>query len=323
MKELYVEDLYDYLDKEITGTFLVTELSDSMNRFSNRWQDGVLSDCTGNIPFKIWNENISEEYREYNGKVVSLIGKVTLYQDRYVVEVISLLPAENITDMADYVVMLSKDETNHFIRSIQNLIGRAAEDKPLFHLLNAVFTPQMYKKMGQCPGGNRYDSFVGGLLVHTEQVLSITADMIDRKQKSFYNSEFSPALAIAGAALHDISKVYEFEAFPSTKKNERGLLVNTATNSILGVNQVINAMKKEDRITDVTRLYHIILTASSSSDKESDLKPRTLEAIMVNLANKEAKTIDMYGKCMFDLERGFNSDKKFVWSKEFKRTLVR
>lgn len=321
MKEIYVKDLSDYLDKEFSGTFFLSGLSDSMNRFSNHWLDGVLSDCTGHIQLKVWNENISEEYREFDGKIVTVLGKVTLYQDRFIVEVISLLPADNITDLSDYIVQLSKTETNHLIGSIQNFIGMAAEDKALFNLLDAVFTPPMYEKMALCPGGNFYDSFAGGLLVHTEQVLSIIVSMIERQKKSFYKSDFSPALAIAGAALHDIGKVYEFEKIPLIRKNRRGMLVNSAMNSILCVNRVNNWMKKEERIIDFTDLYHIILTASAEND--SELKPRTLEAMMVNMANKEAKTMDMYGQCFFELDRGFNTKEGFIWSKAFHRTLVR
>ena len=66
--------------------------------------------------------------------------------------------------------------------------------------------------------------------------------------KGNYEEEIDPSVAIAGAALCEIGRMYEFEAFPSMRRTKRGWLVPTSVDSILYINYVLNGLKKEEKL---------------------------------------------------------------------------
>ena len=126
----------------------------------------------------------------------------------------------------------------------------------------------------ECPGGTRiHHAYEGGLLQHTVSVARLAITLCDLVEE-VYGGEVDRDLVLAGALLHDLMKCYVYApsgggGFASSPLGER----------IDHLTLLVAEMYRRGFPLDV---IHVV--ASHHGD-QSPVRPRTLEALIVSIAD--------------------------------------
>ncbi|MDR3234745.1 MAG: HD domain-containing protein [Planctomycetaceae bacterium] len=134
---------------------------------------------------------------------------------------------------------------------------------------------------------HHHHNYTGGLLEHTLSVTKIAASLVDHYHRLYPDKkqDISRPLTIAGAVLHDIGKVREYEPEPA------GSLHHSAAGELLG-HAVLGrdilreaAAEFELEAETQTHLEHIIIAHQRFPDWGAAKPPMSLEAMIVHHAD--------------------------------------
>jgi 3'-5' exoribonuclease len=214
-------------------------------------------------PAKIWNtdtppqENTGHEFtgteEEYNG-MISLI--VTSVKPRKI-DIGKFLPTSKVG--ADTL----KTRFTALIKTITK--------QPLQSLLHD--TVILLDDFWRCPGASvMHHAYVGGLAQHTLGVTSL----VDEGCRMFHGLDRD--IAITGAMLHDIGKVWEYELAPGFPRTLEGQLEGHIA---LGLSVLMPEMVQRLDEKTLLHLRHILLSHHGKLEWGSPVEPRTAEALLV------------------------------------------
>lgn len=160
---------------------------------------------------------------------------------------------------------------------------------PLLLLIQRIFKEKRRRLLDVASSREHHHNVFGGMLEHTLSVTKIAAFFIDHFQSAYPSPEkgrpaFSPALAIAGAVLHEIGKIVEMEAGPLVPKHSlAGELVGYP---VLGrdIIREYGPLVELDPATQLA-LEHIVLSHPRFPDWGAVGTPVSNEAMIVHLAD--------------------------------------
>lgn len=324
MKEIFISSLCDYIGKEISFTVFLKDIILSENRHKTKWLELIASDKSGEIIMRIWSEQIDDKYFDLKGKVIKVLGMVSCYQGNVEVQVVALEEKKNF-DWTDYVISLPKEDVDMYCNQLADYIEMITDDK-LKELVIKIYSKQRIGCMAIAIGGTLHHNYFGGLLVHTLETCAAAIDAIKLADMrscniSTYELPINKDLVIAGALLHDVGKLNTYGGFPNGERTERGFLVGSTVDSVLYVTTFNSMLPKEKQVSDLGPLDHIILTAESMDEKGT--LPRTLEAVIVNEANRESVKLDGFMKMFNDSDRKVGDRRKYLYSKLNRTTIMR
>lgn len=319
-KEIYVDTLKSeqMLGEEFEELFMVkdTKLTRSL---SNKWTNLTLFDRTGEIPGIIFGED-AVNAEKLKGSIVKARGLVTLYNGECRATVKSVVPVElKDVSLSDFVPGLTKEKVAELFGRLNNLLGQIASNAPLLCLVRSVY--QKYgKDFIQLPGGYMHHRYAGGLLAHSVECAEMAALICDQQTGAFYENStgVNRELVIAGALLHDIGKVFEFEVFPFGAKKENAPFLNYKVRGTVMLTEIVKQIVKmypntaEKWKTELPVLCNMAL----SCHKKNDEPPRTKEARIVMLADISSADTDA---CAFEESKvnQDNPDGGFFYSRYF------
>jgi len=131
-----------------------------------------------------------------------------------------------------------------------------------------------------------HHNYIGGLLEHTLSVTKIAVALVDHYHEMYQErkKDISRPLAVAGAILHDIGKIREYELqLGSHRHSVEGELMGHA---ILGRDIVREAAKEYELEQAVqAHLEHIIVSHQRFPDWGAAKPPMSLEAMIVHHAD--------------------------------------
>ena len=131
-----------------------------------------------------------------------------------------------------------------------------------------------------------HHNYIGGLLEHTLSVTNIAIALVDHYHKMYPDraKDISRPLAVAGAMLHDIGKVREYE--PHMGSHQHSAAGELIGHAILGRDIVREAAQGIDLNPEVqTHLEHIIVSHQRFPDWGAAKPPMSLEAMIVHHAD--------------------------------------
>ncbi len=126
----------------------------------------------------------------------------------------------------------------------------------------------------ECPGGAYiHHAYEGGLLQHTLAVARLSMTMCDLVEE-VYDGSVDRDTVLAGALLHDVMKCYAY-----CRDGERGFMTSQMGERIDHLSLVVAELYRRGFPVDV-----IHVAASHHGDK-GPVKPKTLEALIVSVAD--------------------------------------
>ena len=289
------------------GYCLVKSIEKKVNVKGVPYLDLVLCDKTGEINAKLWDykEFIHGEYSV--GELIKIRGTVTQYNgaDQLRIDKIRAVAESDAVDINDFVPSaeypgrLMLDNIYSYIDSITDIqiktltkaLIKDCEEKLLFW-------PAAYKL---------HHAMRGGLLYHTLSILRL-ADSVCNIYPSVDRD-----LLVAGAVLHDICKIDEFDISPA------GIVTNYSVRGELLGHLVMGGMKIQQKAKQlgiegecVTLLEHMVISHHGTPEFGAAVRPMFLEAEILSQLDTLDATVFEIADALSETEKGGFSPRQWA-----------
>ncbi|MCK4401594.1 HD domain-containing protein, partial [bacterium] len=278
-----------YADKlsandKVDSVFIVRNKHIRITKNNKSYLTFELVDKSGEIVGRIWDnaEEMSKLFKDND--FVRVIGMVERFQNVLQMNVKQIQRlGQNKIDIDEFLPKTNKDIDIMFNQIIS--IIDSIKNKWLKNLLRAVFEVEEYRELfKRAPASVKmHNYYIGGLLEHTLSVASMCME-IDK-----YYKNINKDLLLAGAILHDIGKIYEYEYSRAFDYTDRGRLIGHI---------VIGTQMVKTKIAEIPEfpaelemlLEHILLSHHGQYEWGSPKKPKVLEAVILHyLDDMDAK----------------------------------
>ena len=274
MKSQFIDQLRS--GDAVNDIFLLTEKTVARKKDGNPYLTLAFSDKTGVAKAVMW-DNIDVAASEIKaGDFVRISGSVSEY--RGVIQIVvkdMAATGDSDLDTADFVPKTTKNITAMTER-MKQIIDSVKTDC-LRDLLKSFFDePEFLKIYQSAPAAKKmHHAYMGGLLEHS---LSL-AILVERVAPHYIGIDKD--MLIAGALLHDIGKVREFDFRTGIDYTDEGRLL---THIVIGLEMI------EDRIRSIPDfprdkailLKHLIVSHHGTREFGSPEPPKTLEGLLLN-----------------------------------------
>lgn len=277
MNKIFIEDLSKNYNQEIISSFLV--LQKDLRQGAKDWYIRLkLGDKTGSITANIWNnaQSISKSFLE--GDVVKIKGFVGKFKDNFQVTVSRIrVMNKDEYDLTNYMISTLKDRdllATQLFKYIDEI-----KDTQIKELLKSIFEDkEFFTKFINSPGAKGWHhNFIGGLLEHTISVAKLC---------KFTSGEYpvNTDILMAGAILHDIGKVFEYNIKTIIDFSDEGRLVG---HICLGDRFVSKKVEMINNFSEETliKIRHLILSHHGEYENASARLPQTIEAMILFFAD--------------------------------------
>jgi 3'-5' exoribonuclease len=305
--KIFVNELKagDFLTDQV---FSVEEIQQHKTRTQQPYYRLILQDRTGEIVGRIWQDDFANcHLRDVeHGDVVMIDAEVNEYNGSLQLTTKKLAKTDNY-NIADLVQSSDKDIDTMFAE-IQGVI-KQINNKDIKKLLDTIFGDEEFaNKYKRAPAALMvHHDYVGGLMEHTLEMIGIAKAMLN-----FY-TEANKDLVMSGILLHDIGKVFELQlkksAFSRTKE---GLLHGHVALSY-GFVQKQLPKNFPEQLWD--KLGHIILSHQGTLELGSPIKPATIEAEIVHMADYSSSWIRQFQRAIHlgeGKDEGFSDYQKWI-----------
>ncbi len=250
----------------------------------------ILGDRTGDIDAVLWEdaEQVMESLR--GAEVVKVAGTVGSYRNRPQLSVAKIRRAEtgeyepaNLRRAslkspeelkADYLELAESLESEHLKTLLVNLSEKEA----------------VFGKWLIWPAGKKWHhDYFSGLADHSLSLARLAESVC--AQYKFLDRD----LLIAGALLHDLGKVVEFEGEMVYDYSTPGRLVGHIVMGDQMVTEMIRQIEDFPRDTEM-KLRHLILSHHGEMDKGAVVRPKTREAYVLHLLDEIDSKLDAINK---------------------------
>lgn len=278
------------------------------------WFELRVADKTGEIAAKYWgSDDEASTLGVYNSIVLNSVVRIKGVAEQYDGTMqISVnhdhFTAENNYDITDFVATSQKDIEKMFFE-LKSVI-ESMQNQSLKNLLNSFFNDAAFcDKFKKTPAAMTYhQNWVGGLLEHVLNIIEI-CETVARIHKNLDRD-----LLLAGAILHDIGKVREFEVGTSIRITKEGQLLGHIT---LGYEMVKEKIGSDFDENLKNKILHMILSHQGKLEYASPKEPMFPEALALYYADEcDSKTAYMLSK---KLEA--NTESAWLWDKRLGRSI--
>ncbi len=235
----------------------------------------ILSDSTGDLEVKKWQGAELIVDKISRGNYVEVQGKVNSYQNRIqlIASEINLVSAEGL-NRADFVAASSNSSDKMFDELIK--IVETLDDVYIKDLCNAIlFDPEISRRLRVWAAGKSiHHCYEGGLLEHTLSCAKLAFSL-----SAHFN--VNKNYVIAGAILHDISKVYELTDGDLVDYTEEGKLLGHLVKSLELLDRYVGRIVNFPHTMKI-HLKHILSSHHGEYQFGSPKIPQTSEALLVH-----------------------------------------
>ncbi len=265
------------------GKYIILSKSARKTRDARDIIDLRVGDSTGEIYTIVWDScNVNGQLEA--GQVIGLLGDIGTYNQRLQVTAKRIGILEEDVGLYLKKPPISLEELQEqFEQMLQSVT-----DYYLKELLQRIFTPEVRKRFFKAPAAKMiHHNYPGGLLEHSLAVAGLC------KQAADLYPGINKDLLLAGALLHDIGKLTEFEMKVAPNYTPQGRLIG---HIVLGCELVAEKIKemKEEGLGFPEELEwmvkHLVVSHHGSLDFGSPVLPLFTEAyILYAMDNLDAK----------------------------------
>jgi 3'-5' exoribonuclease len=303
--------------------FLVKKKAQRSTRTGDPYLEILLADRTGTLQARAWAEatqRFASQFEE--GDFVMVQGRVETYRSalQIIVESIRRLTPDERDGVKlpgfDPALLVPTTERN-VDQMWSDLLALAASITPeCLRTLTERILAQTAEGFRRSPAAvSNHHAYLGGLLEHTLEV----AQGVARFAKDQPGLRLHHGLAVAGAILHDVGKLAEFENPIAPRYSFEGQLIG---HLLLG-RDLVRAAAAEITWTDPripTLLEHILISHHGELEYAAAMVPKSPEAIAVyHFDNLSAKLNMIKTHIEMDSEDGDFTD----WQRNLERRLFK
>ena len=264
---------------------------------TSKYLDAVLSDGETEIRIKQWNYPDAAELMPV-GKCVEIIGTVGSFGGKKDITVAKWAARHDIDpSLFSKISMQERWQYLDYIKNEVKRVARTSLGNFTFHILS------QYTEMLLTAAGAVYvhHNYPGGWVQHVAEVVKHTAHLV---QQYPYKDQISEELAICGAALHDIGKMFTYKIVNGTSV-EFSDMQRWHDHIIEGIifitreaDQWVADMEGWEDPLDTTMLTHIIASHHGELEYGSPVKPCIPEALIVHHADQLSSKLQMISEML-------------------------
>ncbi|MDR1038731.1 MAG: HD domain-containing protein [Deltaproteobacteria bacterium] len=276
-KKHFVKDLTEGRNYSIP--LLVVSVKEGVTRANSPYLTLRLMDRTGSVTAKVWNDAERLRSKLAEGRVAVFQGRVELWQERPQLNVKNVFLAdESEVNQEDYVPVSARapeDMRGEFMGLVASIA-----DPDFRGITERALGRDEAQGFWTAPAAKHFHhAFRGGLLEHTLSVLKL-ADMFSRHYAALLNR----SLLMAGAALHDVGKVWEFTAPPGQDYTTKGRLLGHLVTGPIFLAEVAAGMPgfPEEKLL---LLQHLLASHHGAPEMGAAAVPMLLEAWALHFAD--------------------------------------
>lgn len=289
-KSLFINELT--LGLELADFFLLASASQGQARNGPFWRL-EFRDASGSIHAKIWSP-LSQRFSELHpGDIVQVKGRVTSYRDKLELAVDAMRVLDeaerNAFDLTLFMAASARDPDD-MLAELQTLARAVLVHKPWRKLILGVLDdPDIASLLRLAPAAKgMHHAYAGGLLEHTLSVARLCMRIAD------HYPELDRQVLFAGAALHDLGKIWELSQGLAIDYTTSGRLVGHISLLVDRLSPFIRKSGLDDHLAE--HLIHLILSHHGSHEFGSPRLPATAEAMALHYAdNLDAKLQQIRG----------------------------
>ncbi len=284
-KRHFVEHLEQHENQEIEDLFVVAQVERRTTREGQPFLVARLKDRSGEVEAIAFDQVEHLEPVLIRGTVVQIRGRVERFHQALRIKVLEAhaVPPEKV-HLADFLPTTPRD-VDRLLQQVQDLL-KTLKNPYLRRLFQRMLEDKdLVARLRRAPAATTYHhNYLGGLLEHTQNILRM-ADTLARVYPHLDRD-----LLLAGAFLHDIGKLEEYELTPAgIEVTDRGRLLG---HILLGV-ELLNryAARVPGFPRDLLmRLQHMILSHHGELEWGSPVRPALVEAQVLHfLDNMDAR----------------------------------
>lgn len=274
---------------EVDGVFLVDSAHRRFTKANKAYLKVVLVDKSGQIESVMWEETMeknpdTEDLRA--GEFIKVSGRAGVNRFTNKVEVVlnqlRIVGADDL-DISDFLPTTERDVEE--LRGELRDVLAAVDDPWIKQLLDTIFSGgELTDSYCAAPAAKSFHhAYLNGLLEHSVSVAQL-ALLICRQYDGINKS-----LLVAGALLHDIGKIREFDYSTRIDYSTEGRLKG---HIVIGAELVGGLMDAISGFPDDLKLLvsHMILSHHGEPEYGAAVRPKTKEAVLLNMIdNVDAK----------------------------------
>ncbi len=271
MEKRFISDLK--VNEKIDTIFILRKKNLKLTKYDKPYLEMSFQDKTGKIEGRLWDDADKFNEAAETGEAVRVKGVVDKYRDEKQLKVDSIAKADERSFKYEDMVRVAENRDGIY----RDIIKYLEETKnPWLRKLAEEFTGDgsLMALFKDGLGGKAWhNAYIGGLMEHTYEVMYIVREMCKLYPMA------DKDIAVMGAFIHDIGKVFELDPKKLEYTIDGGLLGHIAIGHKI-------FMKKIDSIPDFPgdlslRLEHIVLSHHGEYEQQSPVLPKTLEATIV------------------------------------------
>ncbi len=278
MKQSFIGNLK--AGESVDDIFVLAEKNMAHKRDGANYLNVTLADKSGQVKGVVW-DNVDHIVQNVgSGDFVRVKGSISEYRGalQFVVKDMAVCSPEEVVP-ADFLPATTRDVEKMFARLTE--VTASIEDpflKQLFELFWLDDT--LAARFKKAPAAKKmHHAYLGGLLEHTLSMV-LLADRI-----AGHYGGLDRDLLIAGAVLHDIGKVDEFEYSSRIEYSDEGRLISHI---------VIAIQMLEEKLRDIDAfpreranlLKHMIISHHGTREFGSPEPPKTIEAVLLHFIDE-------------------------------------
>ena len=274
MKKRFVDTLKS--GETIDDIFVLSEKNLAQKRNGEHYLNVTLTDKTGRIKGVVWDDvdRISSEVAP--GDFVHAKGGISEYRGnlQFVVRAMRQCRAGSV-DPADFLPATDRNVDNMFARLVE--LTDSINNPHLKRLFDNIWEDEeLVRRFKAAPAAKKmHHAYIGGLLEHTLSMVTLTVKIAG------HYSGIDQDLLIAGAVLHDMGKIREFEYESRIDYSDEGRLVNHIVIAVQILEEKIQQIDSFPR-TLADLLKHMIISHHGAREFGSPEPPKTIEAVLLH-----------------------------------------
>lgn len=298
------------IGNEFEGFYMISDIQNKTTANGKPYLSAVLADRSGSMELKVWDYT-GELDASRNGTVVKVRAQVGEYRGTKQLTASRIRPADENDSFSEAALVptapIDREDAYSFIVGLVESIEDADYRKIAVRMLE-----KHGDTLRRIPAGKSiHHGFIGGLLMHTANMLSIADYMAGQ-----YCEVIDRSLLLCGTLLHDLQKSREFSFSPLGLVNDYTPAGKLIGHLVLGAQE----LEKEAEALGVggeklMLLEHMLLSHHGEPDHGAALRPQIAEAELLHLIDMVDSRMEIYAENLQSLEPGQFSPRIYALDK--------
>ena len=257
-------------DRTVEGVYAVTKKERRRTRAGAAYLALELSDASGRIEARVWNDVDLLDARFGEGDAVRILGRVERFGGKLQVQVRAVEPVED-ADPAGLTPAMRRDadELDGFYEFLAAEIAHPGLSGVVESFLRDADVRAALRAL-PAAGADGHHSYAGGLLEHSVGVATLCRETLQ------LHPRLRGDLLLAAALVHDVGRIRELTRGPAFRQTEEGRLLGH-------VHLGLRMIEERSRDLDPAVLAELLHAVACHHDRPA---ARTAEAAVLYHANQ-------------------------------------